>query len=148
MIFLISICKFDAQNIPDALNTQKKHKSFKNLKLVPKKQLGFCKAIQRWPQADPRNVASSCAASLVIWNVMGTLYVILFSKIGTKWDEVGTKFVDCGTKSAEHSTKYNPEVIKYRPFMTNTHPSAALRAAEGCICSLMVYIWSLRECIS
>ena len=57
---------------------------------------------------------------------MGTSYVILFSNIGTKWDEVGTKLVrswnevgtkfdDCGTKLVEFSTKYNPEVIKYRP---------------------------------
>jgi len=63
-----------------------------------------------------------------------------WDEVGRSWDEVGTKFDDCGTKVVEISTKYNPEVIKYRPFMTNTHPSAARRAAEECICSLMVHI--------
>jgi len=53
MILPISICKFDAKNTPDAFKhapdlfwrlrdrkTRKKHKTLKNLKLAPKKQLG------------------------------------------------------------------------------------------------------------
>ena len=43
---------------------------------------------------------------------MGTLYVVLFSNIGTKRDEIGTKFDDCGTTFDEPGTIYNPEVIK------------------------------------
>ena len=50
----------------------------------------------------------SVAIKLVIWNIMGTLFVIIFAVIGTKCDHGGKKF-------DERGTKYNPEVINYKP---------------------------------
>ena len=56
------------------------------------------------------------------------------------WCGVGAKFDDCSTKLVDFVTKYNAEIIKYRPFMTKYTPPAARSTAEGCVCSLMVYI--------
>ena len=46
--------------------------------------------------------------SVIVGNILGTFFVIIFAVIGTKFDNYGTKIV-------ELSTKYNPEVIKYIP---------------------------------
>jgi len=53
--------------------------------------------------------------SNLIWNVMGTLYIILlkyWDEVGRSWDEVGTTLDDNGTKFVELSKKHNPEVIE------------------------------------
>jgi len=66
------------------------------------------------------------------------------------WHEGGTKFDDCGTTFVEISPKYNPEVIKYRPYVSKYTPRRRFAPPRGVFGQKgsIVYIWSLRDCIS
>ena len=60
----------------------------------------------------------------LIWNIMGTLSVSLFTIIGTNVYEVGTEFDDCGTKSWYELQSRSDQIWKCEQM----HPSAAFRA--------------------
>jgi len=106
------------------------------------KRAGGCWPEALWYIIAPRHWYMECHGDLVHHSLV---------KYWRKWDEVGTKLVRGLTIAVRNLSKLLRDTV---PKWSNidpvwpTHTPGGAKRRRGGFCSLMVYMWSLRDCIS